>query len=167
MRKFLGFKEPVPEYLPSPRRNTITKKKLDSKELTKKDLKPFIKKVYYKHFLQYLKTKQPQLNSDDAWLKIKSSVDNYVDETMDSIADAINSYIYWMESDIEDYADGMFEAWESGNVKSVRDPDFWGEDSCPCKKTHETENSDWWPTSAVRKEDEEELVDWKDADKAW
>ena len=98
---------------------------IDSKDLIPKDLELFIKKVYYKHFLQYIKTgrspNQPELNSNDAWLEIKPSIDNYVDETMDSITDAIDSYIGWIESDIDDYAEGIFEQHE-GQVRSVRNP---------------------------------------------
>lgn len=106
MQKFLGFKE-TPIEKPAPL------DQINSKELLPPDLKPFIKKVYNKHFLQYLKTKQPQLNSNDAWLEIKHSIGNYVDETMDSIADALDSYIGWIESDIEDYAEG--KSWENAD----------------------------------------------------
>lgn len=183
MRKILGFKETLIPTAPIP----------ESKELTPKDLKPFIKKVYYKHFLQFLKTNQPQLNSNDVWLGIKSSIDNYVDETMDSVAEAIHEsigqQIFWMESDIEDYAEGTFESWKSGDVKSVRDP--WDADPAlpwnvpdPPSKCETCEEDDVKNIAGIRIEEnkkrdnideatqwvekpEEELVDWKDADKAW
>lgn len=141
-----------------------------TKDLIPSDLKPFIKKVYYKHFLQYLKTNQPQINSNDAWLEIKHSIDNYVDETMDSVADAIDSYIGWIESDIDDYAEGIFEQHEGG-VKSVRKeenpfPDPPHAETCQCNdcKPLNTWNGVEWVKPEEKKET---LVDWEDTDKAW
>jgi hypothetical protein len=131
--------------------------------LDKQGLEKFILNVYLKHIKQYVEVNYTEIKKDDIKTLEENNVKAYVEQAMGDIEDSIDTYLGWIEQDIDDLMLSSID-----NVVSVP-KEVWDVD----KGCEGCEECTVEPIKVNTKEKNEEkkenvkLVDWDEVDKAW
>jgi hypothetical protein len=134
-----------------------------------KNFKSTIEKIYRKWVEYYLEDNYPDLTPQVVYEEIGETIEYYVNQTIEGITNEFDTYLGWIESDIDDFNEDMFEPMTKPGVKSIRNPNPpQGKDECwntenPCSCGVPLTDAETERFNSKK----ENLVDWNDADKAW